>query len=275
MRLHGSYWSRVGPHVVHARVAAPREVSALRDVVLVHGLGVSSSYMVPLLEEVGRHARCWAPDLPGHGASDEPGRTLPLHDLVAVLEQWLLASRIERPVLVGNSYGCQLVVELARRGIPTSGLVLVGPVTDTRRDTPRQQVPRLALDLLHEPVRLVALQALDYFRTGPLRTWREFSDSRGYDIAGALAQVDDPVRIVRGERDAIAPTDWASRLALQRAGTEVVEVRGSGHCAHYTAPRHVESVVLPLALGTDTDAYRAAAGVPRSPYGRPGATSRT
>ncbi len=45
-------------------------------VVLVHGLVVSSRYMVPTAERLAPHCRVFAPDLPGFGGSEKPPRVL-------------------------------------------------------------------------------------------------------------------------------------------------------------------------------------------------------
>lgn len=238
----------VGEHELHARVAAPhRGPAASAPVVLVHGLGVSSAYMVPLLESIARWARCWAPDLPGHGRSSDPGTPLSLHELVDVLEAWLVATRLERPLLVANSYGCQVAAELARRSaIDPIGLVLLGPATDMARRSSVQQAIRLAADQLFEPAHLTCMQALDYLRTGPLRTLREFRDSQRHDLTAALAGLDLPVVLGRGARDPIAPLVWLERLATSVPGARVEQVAGRGHCINYTAPEAVSAMARSL-----------------------------
>lgn len=207
--------------------------------VLVHGLGVSSAYMVPLLETIGGWARCWAPDLPGHGRSSSPGRPLRFGELVTVLDDWMGTAGLERPLLVANSYGCQLAAALALR-TELAGLVLVGPTTDTARRALPHQAARLLADQLAEPPQLVVMQALDYIRTGASRTLQEFRDGQRDDLAATLANVTAPVVLARGERDAIAPRDWLLRLADACPGARVEQVPAQGHCVNYTTP-HVVS----------------------------------
>ncbi len=84
-------------------------------IVLVHGIAVSSRYMVPVAEELAPFASVHAPDLPGFGRSAKPRRTLTVPELARALLAWLDAAGLERPLLLGNSLGCQVVVDLAAR----------------------------------------------------------------------------------------------------------------------------------------------------------------
>ena len=75
---------------MHARVL---EGSAPKDslpVVLVHGLVVSSRYMMPLAELLSLHYRVYVPDLPGFGKSDKPPRALNVAELSDALNAWML-----------------------------------------------------------------------------------------------------------------------------------------------------------------------------------------
>jgi len=63
---------------MHARVPT-RQIRAPHTdpVVLVHGLGVSSRYMLPILVLLAPRYRVFAPDLPGFGHSTKPPHTQP------------------------------------------------------------------------------------------------------------------------------------------------------------------------------------------------------
>lgn len=110
-----SVWTRVGGLRVHARASggpAPEERTA---VVLVHGLIVSSRYMVPTAERLALHRRVFAPDLPGFGRSERPLEPLDVAALADALSDWMGQVGLERATLVGNSMGCQVIADLAVR----------------------------------------------------------------------------------------------------------------------------------------------------------------
>ena len=84
-------------------------------IVLVHGIGFSSRYLMPTIAQLAPHYRIYAPDLPGFGDSTKPWPVLNLQELVEVLVAWMDAVGLEQPVLLGNSVGCQIIVDVALR----------------------------------------------------------------------------------------------------------------------------------------------------------------
>ena len=105
-------WTDVAGSRMHA-VA----IGAGPPVVLLHGYGVSGTYMLPLARVLGSSFSAFAPDLPGQGKSSPlPGQTT-LGSLAAALGSWLEANGLSRPAVVANSMGCQVVTEI-RHGEP-------------------------------------------------------------------------------------------------------------------------------------------------------------
>ncbi|MFB8272902.1 alpha/beta fold hydrolase [Streptomyces sp. NPDC055955] len=100
-------------------------------VVCLHGAGVSSREFRPFLEVLARRHDAWSVDLPGYGASGSPLRPLGLRALTDALAEWLTAVGLDRAVLLGGSFGCQVAVDAAvRHPERITGLVLVGPSVD-------------------------------------------------------------------------------------------------------------------------------------------------
>jgi len=212
-------------------------------VVLVHGVGVSGRYMLPTAGRLVGRCRVVVPDLPGFGGSERLGRRVDVARLAG-----FLAESLEGPAaVVGNSFGCQVAVELAvRRPELVRQLVLVGPTADPEARSVRQQALRLVVDACREPAQLGALQAFDYVvhvaKSG-LSGLRELVDDR---IEDRLPHVAAPAVVVRGERDPIVPHAWAARVAAALPQGRLVEVRGSGHAVNYAASDALAEIVLEL-----------------------------
>ena len=83
--------------------------------VLVHGIVVSSRYMVPTLKRLAAYHRVYAPDLPGFGESEKPRRVLAVAGYCDSLAARMREIGLERAALVGNYIGCQIRAELAVR----------------------------------------------------------------------------------------------------------------------------------------------------------------
>src|SRR6266540_2854322 len=86
-----SRWLEVSGLGVHARVAGEGP-----PVVLVHGYGVSGSYMLPLAQSLAPSFSVFVPDLPGYGRSQRPRTPLGIADLAAALAGWLDAAGLQR-----------------------------------------------------------------------------------------------------------------------------------------------------------------------------------
>lgn len=117
----------VSLHALEATEAAPADATPL---VLIHGSGLSGRYMIPTARELAPHFPVYVPDLPGYGDSGDPGRVLNIPQLADWLVAWMDAIGLERASFLGNSFGCQVIVDLAMRYPErTERLVLQGPTT--------------------------------------------------------------------------------------------------------------------------------------------------
>ena len=240
-------WATAASWRLHARVWPGPADSQRPPVVLVHGLGVSSAYFVRLGAALAATHRVYAPDLPGFGDSQKPPRGLGLPELAAVLGTWLGVMGLERPVLLGNSAGCQIITLLAAREPGcAAGLVLVGPSVDRKRRRVWQQGWRLLADALIEPPDLLAIVMRDYLRAAMRSTLRAAQDILPDPIEDRLPQLHLPAAVVRGSRDPLVPQRWAEELTARLPQGRLVVIPAAGHGVHYTHAGPVAAVVTTL-----------------------------
>jgi pimeloyl-ACP methyl ester carboxylesterase len=84
------------------------------DVVMVHGItGNLAVWHLQLVPALAERARVLTYDLRGHGRSGAPPTGYSLDDMAEDLLQLLDALGLERPVLVGHSYGADIALYLA------------------------------------------------------------------------------------------------------------------------------------------------------------------
>jgi 2-hydroxy-6-oxonona-2,4-dienedioate hydrolase len=226
---------------VSKRVANTDEI----PIVLVHGLGVSSRYMTPLACAWAAGHPVYAPDLPGHGRSQKPEHVLNVRELAEALRCWLHIVGIGRAVFVGNSMGCQILVELADLD---SGCMLaaalLGPTMDQTAKSRLSHVLRLLKDQFREPPSLVPLQAFDYLGNGPIRTIITFTKAVKHDMLARASRLQAPCLVLRGEHDEIVSQRWVEELASRLPKASVQTIRGAGHALNYnSAP-----VIAPLII---------------------------
>ncbi|HSC49379.1 MAG TPA: alpha/beta hydrolase [Gaiellaceae bacterium] len=231
-----------------------RELGDGPPVVLLHGYGVSGTYMLPLARQLAGDYRVLVPELPGQGASEpRPGlRSVP--ELADAFAAWLDAAELDRPAAVANSLGCQIVTELAAREPERLGpLVLVGPTVDPARRGGRHQLFAALRDSAQEPLQLVAIAAADDLGVGLRRlvaTARAALDDR---IEDRLALVQQPTVVVRGGADPFVGADWAERVASLLPDGRLVVVPGEPHAVHFTRPDVVARVVREFLLEESGD----------------------
>ena len=128
---------------MHARVSVDSVPPGRPPVVLVHGLIVSSRYLVPLAARLARDYPVYAPDLPGYGESAKPGRVLNVPELADALAAWMRAVGLDRAALIGNSFGCQILADFGvRYPDRIERAVLLGPTGDPCGRSASRQVAR-------------------------------------------------------------------------------------------------------------------------------------
>lgn len=228
---------QAGPWRVHVRLAVDRAPAGRPAVVLVHGLGVSSRYMVPLARALAPDFPVFAPDLPGFGWSEKPRRVLDIPELADALVAVLDALGLERPALIGNSMGCQVIVDLAARYPQRiDRAVLNGPTVDRHARTPLRQLLRLLAASPREPLSQSLVVAADYLQCGPRRLLRTFRHALADPIERKLPFVRVPALVLRGARDLLVPQQWAEEVTRLLPMGRLVVLPGVAHAVNYSAP---------------------------------------
>ncbi|MEV1027073.1 alpha/beta hydrolase [Streptomyces sp. NPDC050264] len=224
----------------------PRD--SIPALVLVHGLGLSGRYFVPLARRfAARGAAVLVPDLPGNARSRAAAARAPgVTQLALALAHWHRRLSLGPTLLVANSVGCQVAAAFAARNPHmVSGLVLVGPALDPGASG-RRQFGQLLCDVPREPVRLLGVAASDYLVTGPLRcaaSFRRALRDSAESFEANLAQVRVPTLVVRGEGDPIASRSWIRRVACLVDDGRTAEIPGAAHAAHYSAPDAMATLI--------------------------------
>jgi 2-hydroxy-6-oxonona-2,4-dienedioate hydrolase len=238
-------WTRVGGDGIHSRETADASAVDARRIILVHGVGATARYFDPLLLELDGEAPAAAVELPGIGGSSASRLPRDIAQQSDVLAAWLRATGRHPAVLVGNSMGAQTVVELAiRHPALVERLVLIGPTMDPAARSPLRQIGRLLVDATVERPSLIALTLSDTFRTRRRAVYRYFRAALDHHIEERIPLVSAPVLVIRGERDAVVPRQWARALAAAAPQGRFVEVRGAAHAAHHGRPHRIAELLL-------------------------------
>jgi pimeloyl-ACP methyl ester carboxylesterase len=269
-------------------------------IVLIHGNAVSGGdYDTSgVAERLLETHRVIVFDRPGFGHSGRPrGRLWTATRQAELLHKALKQLGIERPVVVGHSWGAIVALSLAvRHQADVAGLVLLSgyyfwtPRPDVLLVT-AGAVPVLG-DILRHTVSpwlgrlLMPLQKRAMFSPAPVteRFKREYSDAmalrpsqiRATSMDGALMipgalglrrHYDDlrmPVLIMAGSGDKVVRKRSAERLHAAIPGSVLRIVEGAGHMVHHSAPRQVVEAIRSIA-GTSAKLPARALRVPAMP----------
>lgn len=237
-------WTAAADTRMHS---AARGEPASPTVVCVHGQGCSHRYFLPFARALSARAEVVAPDLPGFGSTRGARQVLDVRGLSEALASWLRATGRGGSVLVGNSAGCQVIVDLAVHSPDLLGpVVLNGPTVDATARSWGRQAGRWLLDGPLENPRLPLVLGRDYLDCGPRRFAKTFSHILQDPVERKLARVTTPAVVVRGAWDPLVPRAWAERVAAGLPLGRLVEVPRSGHTLNWSRPRALAEVVAPL-----------------------------
>jgi pimeloyl-ACP methyl ester carboxylesterase len=210
-----------------------------------------------------------SPDLPGFGEST-PMTEAP-HSIEGYgrwLSAFLDATGLTGVVLLGHSFGSIVVSHAVAQGLPARGVILINPIADDPRKVPgigatrffygvgRRLPERLARAWLGNwlvvrgmSVKLAKTRdrALRRFIHGQHHAYFSAFGSRrsvveGFDaslsttVAAVADRIEQPVLLVAGERDEVAPL--AGQFALLEAfpDARLDVIPGVGHLVHYETP---------------------------------------
>lgn len=220
---------------------------------LIHGAGGSHLHWPPQLRRLPG-VSVLAPDLPGHGRSEGPGREA-IGDYTRDVVSLLDALGIERTVVGGHSMGGAIAQAMALdHAERVAGLILIGTGAKLR------VAPAVLDGILNDFEATVGLvvdwsfgpAATDDLKQLGIKAIREtdpavlLGDYRAcdrFDILDQLERIQTPTLVVGGTADRLTPLRFSRYLAekIDRARLEIIE--GGGHMMALESPEEVGAAV--------------------------------
>jgi pimeloyl-ACP methyl ester carboxylesterase len=223
------------------------------DAVFVHGAGGNSLLWSRMLQGLSGSSRAMAVDLPGHPNGDITCRSV--GDYAEALHQFLLDSRLDRPVLGGHSMGGATVLSLAlSHPDAIGGLILVG--TGARLGV----APEILAGLRDEPMRAIENIITPWsFNSIDLSLGREaraalstsnipvflndYFACAGFDVRKDLPRITAKTLVVCGDKDRMTPPKFSHYLNANISDSELHFIKDSGHMLPLEKPEALASVV--------------------------------
>jgi pimeloyl-ACP methyl ester carboxylesterase/putative sterol carrier protein len=245
-------------------------------VLLLHGLGGTKITWLPLLGALGERHRVIVPDLPGHGESDKPRTDYSPRFYARVIRRLLDSLGIEQAVVIGNSMGGRIALELALRSpdrvacmgllspavpgfrwryilgftrvFPTEWGGIPFPLREKWMET---VIRRLFADPSRLPESAYSSAAKEFIRIyrDPVARMAFFSSlrhivtERPEPFYSSLRRIKQPVLVAFGDQDRTVPPRLGVRLAQRLPNSEYVALPGCGHVPQFEATEATEAVV--------------------------------
>ena len=239
-------------------------------VVFLHGLGASKISWLPSLPPLAERYRLIVPDLPGHGESDKPRTDYTPRYYARIVRRLLESVGAESVVIVGNSMGGRIALEVAVRSPDrVAGLALLGPavpgfrvryVLGFSRVIPtelgaipfpmRERWMGLVLrrlfanpEAISEEARLAAADEFIRIYATPAARMAFFDSMRHIVMEqpkpfwDRVNRIRVPALVIWGEQDRLVPVRHAAKLSDALRQSELVVMPNVGHVPQFEAVR--------------------------------------
>lgn len=215
-------------------------------IVHVHGFAISGAYLMPTAERLAARWVNVVPDLPGYGHSERRARVLDIPELAVALVTVLDALDIDKAVLVGNSMGCPVSLEVAH-SMPerVHRLVLVSPAGGVQNRPLVRALGQLAVDGIRESPRMLPVAVPDYVRFGPINGLRLFHELTLYPSLERLTHTPVPTLAVIGGRDPLMakPSRVREVARLSPEHLTVALIEKAAHALNFSHPEELAGTI--------------------------------
>jgi pimeloyl-ACP methyl ester carboxylesterase len=205
-------------------------------------------------------------DAPGCGrSSDPPEEGYELADYADCLAGLMAQLEIERPHVLGLSFGSGLAIELYRRHPIPRSLILASAYAGWKGSLPPEEVEVRLQGALRDSYRppdelveewlpslrsestspeavdeMVAIMS-EFHPVGTRTMARSFAEA---DLRDVLPSIEVPTLLLYGERDQRSPLHIAAELHARIPNSELLVIPGAGHMSNYDDDARFNNAVL-------------------------------
>jgi pimeloyl-ACP methyl ester carboxylesterase len=216
-----------------------------KEVFLLHGWGADSSALEPVAKHLAQFFTVYNFDFPGFGWSPPPQSVWSVHDYASLIEDFARLEGIEKPIILGHSFGGRISILLGARGLPAK-IVLV----DSAGILPKRSMDYYMKVYSYKAAKkFFSLPGLRNKKEEALSHWRKKSGSSDYqqaegvmkqifvkvvneDLALFLPQIKAPTLLVWGELDTATPLADGQQMEKAITGSGLAVLEGAGHYSY-------------------------------------------
>ncbi|MDE6479724.1 MAG: alpha/beta hydrolase [Muribaculaceae bacterium] len=228
----------------------------LRPVILMHGWGCNVDTVASIENIFKGKMRVINVDLPGHGKSTEPPSVWGVEDFTAMMEKFITMLGLEKPSLIGHSFGGRISILLSSRGDVDKVLLV-----DSAGIKPKRSLSYYwkvySFKAMKNTVMLLCGKkkgaeivdrlrgkkgSADYRNSSP-KMRAIMSKCVNEDLKYAMPSIKAPVLLVWGEDDTATPLSDAQTMKKLIPDAGLVSFPGCGHYSFLDNPFGFKAVV--------------------------------
>lgn len=237
-------WVIVNGIPMFARVNLDQQASGATPIVHLHGFAISGTYLLPAAAKLAKHYPTYVPDLPGYGRSHGPKKTLTITQLADALRDYLDVVGVDKVVLLGNSMGCLIAIEFARKYRERiERVILVSPAGGPHNQPIIRGLPQLALDGVRESPRMFVVAVPDYLQFGILNAFRLFRAMTQYPTVDRFLHLACPTLVVIGSRDPLVSKERMKIALHTPVDLKMVILERAAHAVNFSHPEELAKIV--------------------------------
>ncbi len=234
-----------------------RELGQGTPLLILHGWGVDSSVMVPLMQRLSSFRRCIAVDFPGFGASPAPPQAWGVDDYAAMVRAFMVGIGIDHCDILAHSFGGRVTLSLLANDPDrtTFGKVLItGGAGMKPRRTWRYYYRRTLATVLKAPFALLpaTMREKGLARLRTTSVWKSLGSSDYQQLQGVMREtfvrtvnhfqepllptIPHDILLLWGADDPATPLYQGERLERGLRNAALVKIDRAGHYAFLDQP---------------------------------------
>lgn len=244
-----------GLRLVYEETGSPEE----KPVVILHGWGCNHLTVKSIANSLSDKMRVISIDLPGHGKSEEPKEIWGSDDFADVILKVIERLDLEKPSLIGHSFGGRTIIAMASKSKPEdfNKIVLIDSAGLTPKRTFKyyykiysyKVIKKMALTLLGEDKGKKFIEnvlknrgSADYQASSP-KMRAIMSKCINEDLRKRLPNILHPTLLIWGENDTATPLSDAKIMEKNIPDAGLVTFPNCGHYSFLDNPFGFKAVI--------------------------------
>ena len=227
-----------------------------KPVVLMHGWGCNHTTLTSIEQFLTPSFKVYNVDFPGFGKSTEPEDVWGMEEYTTLMERFFKSENIERPILLGHSFGGRVGIMLASRN-EISKLILVDAAGIKPRRTLSYYFKVYSYKAVRHTLPLIfgkekAERLLNQYRKrvgssdysqASAKMRQIMSRVVNEDLRYAMPSIKCPTLLIWGTEDTATPISDARKMEKLIPDAGLVEFPGVGHYSFLENPYQFRAVI--------------------------------